>query len=169
MRRLSVLACLFAAGVLAAHALAKPQPGKDKPRPTTTIAQTGGKSHDAKLVLCHRTGSKAHPYVKVVVAASALAAHLRHGDVRPLADGSCPKLPAKPTTTANVTTTRATTTTSVEPPTTTAGDDNQTTTDTTTTTTADDATTTTADDGSSSATTSSSSSASSSAAGSPSP
>src|SRR5262249_12057889 len=79
VRRLSILAGLFAAGVLAAHAVAKPQPGKGKPRPTVTSAKTGGKSHGAKVVLCHRTGSKAHPYVKVTVAASALGAHLKHG------------------------------------------------------------------------------------------
>jgi hypothetical protein len=85
VRRLSILACVFAAGVLAAHAVAKPPPGKGKPRPTTTSAKTAGKSHGAKIVLCHRTGSKTHPYVKVTVAASAVAAHLGHGDVRPLA------------------------------------------------------------------------------------
>jgi len=33
-----------------------------------------------KVTICHRTGSKKHPFVTIRVARSAVAAHLRHGD-----------------------------------------------------------------------------------------
>jgi len=33
-----------------------------------------------KVTICHRTGSKKHPFVTIRVAQSAVPAHLRHGD-----------------------------------------------------------------------------------------
>jgi hypothetical protein len=33
-----------------------------------------------KVTICHRTGSKKHPFVTIRVAPSAVPAHLRHGD-----------------------------------------------------------------------------------------
>lgn len=33
-----------------------------------------------KVTICHRTGSKKHPFVTIRVAQSAVRAHLRHGD-----------------------------------------------------------------------------------------
>jgi hypothetical protein len=98
LRASSLAVCLFAAGVLAAHAVATPPPGAGRPRPVTTIAPPAGTAHGSRVFLCHRTGSRRHPYVTVVVAARAVSAHLRHGDVLPLADGSCPG-PAVPRTT----------------------------------------------------------------------
>ena len=38
-----------------------------------------------KVSVCHRTGSKKHPFVTIKIAQSAVKAHLRHGD----AFGSC--------------------------------------------------------------------------------
>src|SRR5215216_485166 len=39
-----------------------------------------GGHHGNKVTICHRTGSKRHPYVTITVSRRALAAHLRHGD-----------------------------------------------------------------------------------------
>lgn len=49
-----------------------------------------------KMEICHKTGSKRKPYVKITVSANALPAHARHGDTFPAAAGgstpvgSCP-------------------------------------------------------------------------------
>ena len=100
MRVVALALCLFAAGAVASYAVATPPPGKGHMPLITTAATTTvpGKGHAGKVVLCHRTGSKSHPFVKLVVNAKAVKAHLKHGDVLPLSDGSCPK-PAAPTTT----------------------------------------------------------------------
>ena len=42
-----------------------------------------------RVTICHRTGSKNKPYVRIRVAKSALPAHLRHGDILP-GSGPCP-------------------------------------------------------------------------------
>ncbi len=42
-----------------------------------------------RVTICHRTHSKQHPFVEITVDRDALAAHLRHGDLRPGAAG-CP-------------------------------------------------------------------------------
>jgi hypothetical protein len=56
-----------------------------------SIAQGGGLAHitttglttttAGKVVICHRTGSKKHPFHTITVAVPAVRAHLRHGDV----------------------------------------------------------------------------------------
>jgi hypothetical protein len=40
--------------------------------------------------LCHHTGSWKHPYHLIHVSSHALPAHIRHGDVTPAANNSCP-------------------------------------------------------------------------------
>jgi hypothetical protein len=40
-----------------------------------------GAAHGAKVKICHRTGSEAHPFQVITVAASAVAAHEAHGDL----------------------------------------------------------------------------------------
>jgi hypothetical protein len=56
-----------------------------------SIAQGGGLAHitttglttttAGKVAICHRTGSKVHPFHTITVAVPAVRAHLRHGDV----------------------------------------------------------------------------------------
>jgi hypothetical protein len=105
MKAFALIACCFLAGTVASFAVATPPPGKGKPQSGTTTT-TRGKGHAGKVALCHKTGSKTKPYVKVLVSKNSVKAHLKKGDVEPAADGSCPK-PAAPTTT---TTTAQTTT-----------------------------------------------------------
>src|SRR5439155_13133990 len=53
---------------------------------SSASAQTAGRT------ICHRTGSKTTPYVKLSVSAKQLRAHLRHGaDVIPAPRAGCPK------------------------------------------------------------------------------
>jgi len=112
MKTFALLACLFVAGTVASFAVATPPPGKGKPQPATTGATTtSGKGHAGKVTLCHKTGSKKKPFVKVLVSKNSVKAHLKKGDVAPDAGGSCPK-PASTTTT---TTEQTTATTSPSP------------------------------------------------------
>jgi hypothetical protein len=53
---------------------------------------SGSSQHQYKVVLCHHTHSKKHPWVQISVGAPAMKAHLRHGD-RP---GPCPTAPQAP-------------------------------------------------------------------------
>ena len=52
-------------------------------RPTTSTASS-------KVWVCHHTGSWKHPYHLIHISTHALPAHMRHGDVTPGADNSCP-------------------------------------------------------------------------------
>lgn len=52
---------------------------------TTTVNSTTTVVIARKVAVCHKTGSKRHPYVTIKVAQSAVKAHLRHGD----AFGAC--------------------------------------------------------------------------------
>ena len=51
--------------------------------PTTSTAS-------GKVWICHHTGSWKHPYHLIHISTHALPAHMRHGDVTPGADNSCP-------------------------------------------------------------------------------
>jgi len=57
MKTISVLACLFVAGILASFAVATPPPGKGKPQ-TTGTATMHGKGHAGKVTLCHKAGAR---------------------------------------------------------------------------------------------------------------
>jgi len=103
MKTISLVACLLAAGVLASFALAGPPSGKGKPQHTTRTTTTLGKGHSGKVTLCHKTGSKTKPFVKVKVSKNAVKAHLKRGDVEPNADGTCPKPDVAATTTTTTT------------------------------------------------------------------
>ena len=93
MTKLKMLAlALFVAGLCASYALAGNGHGHGN-----------GTATSGKVTLCHKAG-KSGRYVKITVAAKGATARLKHGDVAPNADGSCPA-PAAPTTTAAETTT----------------------------------------------------------------
>ena len=82
MRRLATpvaVIALLAAGGFAAVSIAH---GGGLAHITTTglTTTTGG-----KVTVCHRTGSKKHPFHTISVAVPAVRAHLKHGDVL----GSC--------------------------------------------------------------------------------
>ena len=71
-------------GVLAFAGLAAAQPAKQKPKPK-------------KTTICHATGSKTHPYVKLTVKAKDLAGHQRHpNDIVPAPAGGCPSQAVSP-------------------------------------------------------------------------
>ena len=127
---------LFAAGLLVGAAIADNGKGKGKGKDavtattttgsstttsdsTTTGTTTTGKGSHSKVTLCHLTGSKTNPYVKISVAASAVKAKEAKGDVAPDASGKCPTAPPATgkrkgkgggETTTGATTTAATTT-----------------------------------------------------------
>lgn len=78
MRRLATpvaVIALLAAGGFAAVSIAS---GGGLGHGTTTglTTTTGG-----KVAICHRTGSKKHPFHTIIVAVPAVRAHLKHGDV----------------------------------------------------------------------------------------
>src|SRR2546421_706847 len=59
---------------------------------TVTVARTQTIFVPAKVTLCHRVGTaRHHRFVLVRVAASAVSAHLHHGD-KPVTRGSCASL-----------------------------------------------------------------------------
>jgi hypothetical protein len=96
---------LFLAGVLTSLALAGKPPGvgngHDASGSTTgsttaietttvTVTTTTAAAPAKLLVLCHPTGSRKHPYVKVSVPANAVWTRVKHGDLLPGPSGSCP-------------------------------------------------------------------------------
>jgi hypothetical protein len=95
--KFALLTCLFAAGLAASIALATPPPGKGN-------STTSANGHAGKVVLCHKTHSKKHPWTKITVSKNAAKAYEKHGDVPAAADGSCPKAPETTTTTTATTT-----------------------------------------------------------------
>jgi hypothetical protein len=138
MKLKALLLALLVAGFVTSMAVARPPPGKghDKDKAgkksgapvlaattttsgTTTTATTTskGKGKAGKVMLCHRTGSKKHPYVPILVSRNAEKAHLKYGDLPMPASGGCPTTRDGGTTT---TTTTGTTTTGMTQTTTTA-------------------------------------------------
>ncbi len=87
-----LLVALFAAGLAVSLAVAAPPSGRGHNKGATTTASSGSTttSSDKRVALCHKTGSKSNPWVKIVVSKNAVAAHLRHGDTLVPA-GGCPK------------------------------------------------------------------------------
>src|SRR5262245_4668672 len=66
--------------------------------PTSTSAKAGPAGSSAKMTICHRTKSTSHPYRKITVAGTALAAHQRHGaDIVPAPPAGCPTSVMTPT------------------------------------------------------------------------
>jgi hypothetical protein len=48
--------------------------------PTGTHSASHKYQYDKKVTICHRTGSKRHPFVTIRVSRSAVRKHLAHGD-----------------------------------------------------------------------------------------
>src|SRR5919204_4041104 len=103
MKLKALLLTLFVAGAAASMALASPPPwgGKGKPdaggvappTPTTTGSTGTGTTPTTsarKVLMCHRTGSKAHPYVLVRVSVNSAHARGKHKGDLPANGGSCP-------------------------------------------------------------------------------
>jgi len=100
---------LFLAGVLTSLALAGKPPGVGHGHghghgasgstteatvtvttTTVTVTTTTASGPAKLLLLCHRTGSREHPYVKINVPANAVWTRVKHGDLLPGPSGSCP-------------------------------------------------------------------------------
>jgi hypothetical protein len=103
MKIKATLLALFVAGLATSFAIAAPPPGKGKNKGqttgstsgttatgTTATTTTGG---EKKVTICHKTGSKTNPWVKIKVSKNALPAHIRHGDMPVGPNGDCPKTP----------------------------------------------------------------------------
>jgi hypothetical protein len=113
---------LFVAGVAASMAVAKPPPGKGNPHgrggndsstvaASTTSSDPSSLPASGKVVLCHHTGSKSHPWVKISVNVHAAKARMKKGDTLAAADGSCGSSAGTTTTGTTTTDTTGTTTT----------------------------------------------------------
>jgi hypothetical protein len=89
MRRgLTTLGVAVALGVGVTAAVALGAGGSSKTSSTSTTTTTA--TAPEKVWVCHHTGSWTKPYHLIHVSVHALPAHLRHGDVTPGANGSCP-------------------------------------------------------------------------------
>src|SRR5437870_11982089 len=91
---------LFVAGVVASMAVAKPPPGHGNPHGrngdagstdagSTAASTSATLPASGKVVLCHRTGSKNHPWVRISVNVHAAKHRMAKGDTLAAADGSC--------------------------------------------------------------------------------
>lgn len=139
MKLKALLLTLLVAGFVTSIAVAGPPPGKGKDKGgkpgkksgapaltaattttgTTSTTTTTSKGKAGKVMLCHRTGSKKHPFVPIVVSRNAVKAHLKHGDLPMPASGGCPTAGGGGTTTTGTTTTGTTQTTTTTTATTT--------------------------------------------------
>ena len=114
MKLTALALALFVSGLAASGALAKQPPGKGKPTTTsTTSTSTGTTTTPAvkKVLICHATHAKKHPYVLIRVSVKSVHARLKHGDVMPT-NGKCPTAATGETTTSTTTDTTPQTTTS---------------------------------------------------------
>jgi hypothetical protein len=98
MKLTALALALFVAGLAASVALAKQPPGHGKAKTgataTTSTASTSTSTTTTaasgkKVLVCHATHSKKHPYVLIRVSVHSVHARLTHGDVLP-ANGKCP-------------------------------------------------------------------------------
>ena len=95
---------LFLAGVLTSLALAGRPPGFGHGHggsgptaetttaietTTVTVTTTTASAPTKLLVLCHPTGSREHPYVKLSVPTNAVWTRVKHGDLLPGPSGNC--------------------------------------------------------------------------------
>jgi hypothetical protein len=98
MKTKVLLAALFVAGLAASFAVASPS--KKPPQGSTSGATATGTTSGTtttegkKVALCHKTGSKTHPWAKIRVSKNAVKAHMKHGDMALDANGDCPKAPS---------------------------------------------------------------------------
>ena len=114
MKLTALALALFVSGLAASGALAKQPPGKGKPTTTaSTTTSTGTTTARAakKVLICHATHAKKHPYVLIRVSVKSAHVLLRHGDVLPT-NGKCPTATGESTTTSTTTETTPQTTTS---------------------------------------------------------
>ena len=58
--------------------------------PTVTATPPFTGTAEAKVTICHHTGSSQNPYVEITVSTDALPAHAAHGDIIPAPAGGCP-------------------------------------------------------------------------------
>lgn len=79
----------------------------------STTSASSGSTTARKVTMCHRTGSKRKPWVKITVAASAQKAHARHGDFVVSAGRPCPPSTSTTTSSTVVSSATSTSTTSV--------------------------------------------------------
>src|SRR6476661_9001653 len=86
-RALTILGMALVLGIGATAAVALGAGGTSKQSSSSTSSTT---ESPVKLWLCHHTGSGKHPYHLIHVSTHALQAHMRHDDVTPGADNSCP-------------------------------------------------------------------------------
>jgi hypothetical protein len=97
MKMKVLLAVVFFAGLAASFAVASPskKPPQGSTSGTTATGTTSPTTatEGKKVTLCHKTGSKSHPWVKIRVSKNAVKPHMRHGDIALGANGDCPKTP----------------------------------------------------------------------------
>jgi hypothetical protein len=97
MKMKVLLAAVFVAGLAASFAVASPskKPPQGSTSGTTATGTTSPTTtiEGKKVTLCHKTGSKSHPWVKIRVSKNAVKAHMRHGDIALGANGDCPGTP----------------------------------------------------------------------------
>jgi hypothetical protein len=84
-RAVTILGVALALGVGVTAAVALGAGGGSKDNLASTTSKEPG-----KVSICHHTGSWKHPYHLIHISTHALPAHMRHGDVTPGANDSCP-------------------------------------------------------------------------------
>jgi hypothetical protein len=62
-----------------------------KPKPKQKPATPSSHATAGKITICHRTGSEKNPWVQITVSANAWKAHQKHGDLKPVPAGGCPR------------------------------------------------------------------------------